>query len=260
MKTFGTILSILLLPHLLMAQLGGKAGIGGKGGSGGGFSVSVPTFTHVSNPIVSNACVSSGGLTCIVTLTNNPATGDTVVCGISTNNNGSATTPTITSWVDANSNAYTATSNSPVGSVGLNGFLFLGYLATAPSNASKTITLTLSITPGGFNGGQCDEFSRSSGTTAVDSVATTSGTSSGTDAITSPTVAVTAANDFLYACVQNFNSIAATVTSPWTANATGVVSSSLLCEYAVNLTSSQAVSFATTGPSLTYTVLAVSFH
>jgi hypothetical protein len=91
------------------------------------------TFTQAA-PYVE----SPGSATCVLTLPANPATGSTVVIGaVPGPNSGDTLTA-----VDANGNSYTLSANSPSPTLTGAGRAYVFYIASAPSNASKTVTIT----------------------------------------------------------------------------------------------------------------------
>lgn len=252
------ILAALLFPISLFAQMP----MGGITGSPGGGGV---TFTNIQN----KGSVTCSSTHCSCTLTSAPTTGNLVVVGFSSNNSGSGTPiPTYTVADNAGSpNSYTLINNGAGAGTtqcmasNFNGCQGLAYLV-APASAGATITATFSASTGGFNGGYCSEFHRSSGTWTLDTPTTTgnTGTSSGTTPFptSTPTVTVTGSKDLLFALITTNNSTSATVGSPWTAAGT-VQNSSVLAEYDLAATTNTAVAFQTTSGTLAYVAQGVSF-
>jgi hypothetical protein len=215
---------------------------------------SAPTGTCTQSWTHVQGVTGTGGTTTITaTLGSNPATGNLVAIALATYNNGNNTAPTVT-VADANSNHYTVTAASPGGNVTTyNGFLYIAYLLSAPANASKTITATMSSTDGGYAALFVDEFHPNC------SASLDSGTASGTGTAgpaTSPTVSVSGTSDLLYAIVTTTNQTASTG-SPWTAAGSGsVVSGSWIAEYKMDATANTAVNFSL---SAAYAAIGASF-
>ncbi len=154
-----------------------------------------------------------------VVLTNNPSLGDLVIVGF-TWANGAGSTPTTPTLVDANSNSYTLTTNSPSTAQGATaGFDYIFYLLSAPSNASKTLTATYQNTGAGTVHAAiltADDFTVTGGTVTFNGDAAGSGTTGVT--INTPSITPAAAGDLLYAHGSSANAISS-VDSPWTQGA-----------------------------------------
>src|SRR5215831_3938272 len=145
----------------------------------------------------------SGSTPVTVTLPNNPTAGNLVVVGFIDLGSGPRTVQ------DANSNSYTATSKTPfAGTIAtINTF----YLANAPANASKTITIT--ATGSAFTAYWVQEYAGAA-TSSVFENDTTSDSSNVTS-IVLPSYTSTNDGDLLFASVSAGGAITST-DSPWT--------------------------------------------
>lgn len=205
------------------------------------------TFTHVTGQGVSCSFAGSGTTTYSCALPNNPALGDVVTASFCTFNNNLTTVPGIVA-IDSNLNSYVISPNSPVGGLvggtSSGGFCFDFYLLNAPSNASKTVNITLTLISGGFGAFFLDEFSVSPGPAVFDGdIPGTSSTAAAVCIV--PTVPITGTKDLLYASVTTTNRTTG-AGSPWTGNAGGVASNSWFAEYEANATTGTAVNFTLT--------------
>ena len=141
-----------------------------------------------------------------------PGPGDLVLIGTEwySGTPGDSATMTV---ADSNGNNYTVEPHdSGTTNVHTAGQVLQAYLINAPSNASKTITVTYSL---GFAAAivWCDDFSVTGGTAAYDSGAYASGVGT----INTPTIPVTGATDLLFS-VATDNADTAGVNPPWNAN------------------------------------------
>lgn len=169
----------------------------------------------------------------VLTLPNNPTTGNFVAVCIVSNGTGTLTV------TDSNSNSYTATTATPfTGSAGQYGIF---YLANAPSNATKTLTITNTAIVSGLQIGLVAEFSGVATTTPFERDGTqTFGGSSAT--INTPSLTTTNNGDLLFGCAQGYSSIS-TANSPWTGVST-VQNTVVYAEYFVQSTAgAQAINF-----------------
>jgi hypothetical protein len=224
------LLFFALLSSVLRLQYVAPAGFN-KGASGGS-----PTFTH-SQGAVGCAGASSP---CNIVLTNNPATGDVIGCAV-TSSTASAIT-SITSVKDSNSNSYTVTPLSPSTFLSGAGQVWLYYLI-APSNATKTITVTYTAS-NDTAAVWCDDFTVSGGTATFDTDAraeTASGSSCNT-----PSITPAQSGELLYAALAPESSVTAPASGAtlgvWTGSG-GALTNNNMAEYTLSASSATAVNF-----------------
>ena len=241
-------------------------------------------FSHVQGAMaqVTSAWTSSPFT---LTLASTPAQGDLVVVAFATLGctNGGPSPITIK---DANSNSYTVISNpatlSQVATSGLctGGTVYanfwLGYLLSAPANASRTINVS-------WSSGQAmgdvwaDEFNPSGGSVTFDSSSTvSSGTASGTT-VSSPSITPSLPNELLYgaavppelappsgsACPMTAPAASATLAA-WTGGGGGIppltnYESGGATEYDLNSSGSTAVNFTNQCSGVKYAAIVAAF-
>jgi hypothetical protein len=155
---------------------------------------------------------SPGSATCVLTFPANPATGSTVAIGaVPGPNSGDTLTA-----VDSNSNSYTLSAHSPSPILSGSGQAYVFYIASAPSNASKTITITDSTaSPSYFDCGGANFQVVSGFTPSFDVDA--SAVSGSALTLNVPTLTPSTAQEalFLEATPGNFFSA---IGAPWTSN------------------------------------------
>jgi hypothetical protein len=173
------------------------------------FSVASPANAAVA--LVSGQTTSSsasyGSTALVLTLPNNPATNNLVVITVTLGTG--ATSYTV---VDSNSNSYTATPSTPfAGSGSVIGIYYL----IAPSNATKTITITkVGGTPAGLILGFASEYSGTATSSVLERDATQSFGGPST-AITTPSLTSTNNGDLLVGHVDAYGTVTS-ANSPWT--------------------------------------------
>jgi hypothetical protein len=183
----------------------------------------------VSGQIYSN--YASPSATLVLTLPNNPTTGNFVVVGVI---DGASSTISV---ADANSNSYTATTGSPFAGSGAG--IGIYYLANAPSNASKTITITVGSASAGVLGWVA-EFSGVATSSPQEQTPQTSYYAGPGTAINLPSITTTHNGDLLISIVNT--SAITSANSPWTAM--GSIIFGNLTEYDIQATAgAQATNF-----------------
>jgi hypothetical protein len=242
-------------------------------------------FSHVQGAM---AQVTSGWTSSPFTLTlaGNPAQGDLVVVAFATVGctNGGPSPVTIK---DAGGNSFTVISTPATLSQAVSsgicsgstayGNLWLGYLLSAPANASRTISVS-------WASGQtlgdvwADEFNPSGGSVTFDSSSgVSSGTASGT-AISAPSITPSLPNELLYsaavppelapptgsACAMTAPAAGATL-GVWTGGAGGIppitgYESGGAAEYDLNSSGSTAVDFTNQCSSVKYAAIVAAFQ
>lgn len=167
-------------------------------------------FTKAQTGVGNSA---TGGTTVSVALASNPAAGSLVCVGILFYDGG--TTPPTWTTQDGNSNTYNNAASSGATNMDTAGWIGQSYLANAPSNAEKTITVT-------FNKSNVvaaiwvDNFTPSTGVPAFDNSASANG--SGT--INTPSIPVAGSNELVYSTVCDAND-SGTTSGAWTINEGG---------------------------------------
>src|SRR5580698_9600791 len=96
------------------------------------------SFSVVTGQSATNSASSASSIS--VTLPNNPTLGNLVCVGFFFYD--ATTTPVTATVTDSNSNTYTIASASPSTFLSDTGGAFISYLLSAPSNASKNITVS----------------------------------------------------------------------------------------------------------------------
>ena len=193
----------------------------------------------------------------VLTLGAAPGLADIVVVAIV-----AASGSTITSVVDSNSNAYSSIPGNPfVAITGNNIYFFV--LFSAPANASATINInfTTASSPQAW----AEEFSLTSGLAAVDNVPSANGSGTSGTTVNQPTVTPSTQNEVLFAICLPVN---CSVTAPtsgasqggWTGSAGGIGPNGNGCEYAMNITSSQAVNFTLSSSPDVYSCFALALE
>jgi hypothetical protein len=185
--------------------------VAGTSTTSGGTVTSYGGFSKAQPGVSGNE---TGSTTVSCAFGSNPSPGDTVVVASTWwDPNGVHASSTITSVKDGNGNTYVVSPNSPSAAAGLDdGATYIAYLLNAPSNASKTITITFGTV--GTADIYCDDFSPTSGyTVSLDSDIAGTGNSTG-DVISTPTVPVSGYSELLYSITVPNHSITA-VNSPW---------------------------------------------
>jgi hypothetical protein len=142
-----------------------------------------------------NPSVSS---TLVLTLPNNPTPGNLVCLGFQWADGVNLSTG-ITSILDSNNNSYTLTPNSPSSTEGLDGATYLAYLLSAPSNATKTVTITFARTTG-QGSGFIKEFNSSVGGVTFDKDVVGTGTTGTT--VNTPTLTPKTSGELFYGYAQ----------------------------------------------------------
>lgn len=226
------------------------------GGAGGGYArpPSINTCSRTYTHTQGKAGSSPSGPNLSVALTSTPMTGDVVVVGIATFNNGLPLAPSV-SVSDANGNAYVVTAGSPVGGTSYNGFIFIAYLLSAPANASKTVNLVFSSSTGGFAAAFADEFKPSCGTATLDSGPP--GSTGSSNLANSPTIPVSGTSDLLYGVVTTLNTTGAGVGGSWV-NVGTVVSVSWTAAYQLSASTGTPVAFQF-GTTIPWAAIGASF-
>jgi len=219
----------------------------------------VVSHTFVKAQAGVHTLVTAATTTISCTFASNPATGDLVVVGIMWFN-GTNPSSTITSVKDASNTVYTVTPHSPQADVPHTaGTPYIAYLASAPSTAKKTITVTFGTTIGGSGAADayCDDFTvTGAGAVAFDSDAASAG--SGT-AINLPSVPVTGSNDLLYSMVADSGGVSA-VNAPWTIGGVGVISTDgSVAAYDLSANVNTTVNMTSAGSSDTWNSVGASF-
>jgi hypothetical protein len=208
-----------------------------------------PAFAGVALVAGQTASVSGsyGGNNTVITLPNNPTTGNLVVLCVTSPGSGTLTA------ADANSNSYTATTSTPF--AGSSVQLGMFYLHNAPSNASKNVTITNGTITAGFQEAWIAEFSGAATTSAFERDGTASfGGPSAT--INTPSLTTTNNGDVLVSCASGYAAISS-ANSPWTAIATAV--NNQWAEYYVQATAgAQAVNY-TQASSTNWDAIAAAF-
>jgi len=194
----------------------------------------------------------SGGSTFNIVLPSNPTSGNLVCVGIAPQVALAAITVT-----DSNNNSYTVTPDSPSTFESGAGEVWLFYLLSAPSNATKT--LTVSWTGSSNAAGWADEFSYT-GTCFFDKDANGFSATNHTT-INSPSITPTNANSLLYACAAAGGTIthpiAGATLGSWTGSG-GAITQGDMAEYDLSASSATAVDFTqTTG---NWSSLAMAFY
>jgi len=188
-----------------------------------------------------------------INLSANPTTGDTVCVGVVFE-----TTVSGVSVEDGNFNAYTVTPSSP--SPFEDGYVYLFYLLSAPSNASRAISI--SWTGAANSTGWADEFRTSGGKISFDTDAAAASATGGTT-VNTPSITPATTGGLLYATASSAMSV---ITAPasgatlggWT-GAAGAISNGFMSEYILAAAgTSQAVDF-TQSVSSAWSAMAMSF-
>ena len=189
-------------------------------------------------------------------LTNPPAPGDLVIVGALAFNTGS--NPAITSVIDNNSNKYIPTRSTPFAqSTGTPASL---YYLIAPSNAGKTVTVTINpaLATGGALAAYLDDFTVTGGRVGYDQDlgATSAGTTSPTNV---PTITPNFSGSLLYAFGNASNTFTG-VSGAWTQNTIGVgPSAGDDAAWILSASGSQTPSF-TFAPTMAYGILVGAFY
>jgi hypothetical protein len=206
------------------------------------------SFTHVQGAVGYKPSSSPD----TITLGANPTLGNLVCVGITTL--GSAITAV--SVKDSNNNAYTITPNSPSALQSGAGQVWMAYLLSAPSNASKTITI--SYTGSVSVGAWADEFS--GGPFSFDKDVSAANSVAGTT-VNTPTLATAASGELLYAAAGVNGDISAPTAGEtlgsWT-GAGGAITAGNMSEYDLSASGTVAVQF-TSSPS-TWAAMAMAFY
>jgi hypothetical protein len=196
---------------------------------------------------------STGSAALTITLPANPTTGNVVCVFLAGDKSGS----TVSSFTDANSNAYTKTPNSPSTFVTNAGLGWCYYLLNAPSNASKTLNVTFNQSPSSVYVGWAQEFSPTGGTAGFDKDAVANTSTTGTT-INTPSITPTGSNELLFGGAAAGGTISA-VGSPWT-RVTGNVSNGDWAEYDLSASSATTVKFTqSSGPGWSAVAMAFTF-
>jgi len=152
-------------------------------------------FVHIQGAGGNNP-VGNTSLTFNIVLPSNPTPGNLVCTGIAFPFISSPTS--LVSVVDGNGNTYTITPNSPSGNQTPAGKVYLIYLLNAPSNANKTLTVTVSTT-GLAIAGWADEFEPVGGIALFHADAKANTATAGTT-INTPSIASIGVQSLLYSC------------------------------------------------------------
>ena len=163
-------------------------------------------FTHIQG---NSSALATSGTTVTVTLLSPPTPGNLVCVAIIF---ADGITPATVAVSDSNGNVYTITPSSPsTGQYANAGAVYLGYLLSAPSNASASITATFNrtIVDGIIT---AEEFKSPTGGVKFDTDIAGSGT---TGTINSPSITPAAAGELLYSYATPQNGILS-CDSPWT--------------------------------------------
>lgn len=186
-----------------------------------------------------------------ITLTSNPTLGDLVCVAVTP-----AVAVTAMTCKDSNNNSYTATPSSPSTIETGAGQVWLFYLLSAPSNATKT--LTVAWTTSSDAGGWADEFSYGTQTCTFDKDASGVGTTGTT--INLPSITPTNSGSLLYAAAAAGGTISAPTANAtlgsWTGSG-GAITDGDMAEYDLNASGATAVQFTQTSGN--WSALAMAF-
>jgi len=197
------------------------------------------------------------GTTQTHSVTSTPTTGNV---GIVAAYSGGIAQCTFTTVKDSNSNSYTISPNSPSGYLTGNGNFLLAYVLSEPSNATSSITVTVS--PSCNFGWFFEEFHRSTGSATLDTDAASLDTTHASP-INTPTLTPAQAKELLLACALGSASIqhpvAGVALGVWTGAAAGIATGAG-CEFILGGTASAtAVNFQTGGGNVGWSAMEIAF-
>lgn len=198
--------------------------------------------------------IATGSSTVVVVLTNNPTPGNVVVVAGFFQDPAQAFS--IVSIQDSNGNAYTVPTNGTESSQPTApGAAFEAYLLSAPSNATKTITVTFGQL-GAFSAAFTAEFTVGSGP-AIFNAAPVPATGTGT-AINGPTVTQNGNGDLLTAYAVHADAVNS-ANSGWTATETLPTTFGDCLAYVASSSGNKAVDF-TGNSSFAWSAVGMSFR
>jgi hypothetical protein len=200
----------------------------------------------------------TSGTTCSVTLSAAPTLGNLVLVTVYFYSGSTSPTCTIQ---DSNGNNYTLSPTSPYqppGAGGAYGLIWFGYILSAPSNASATITATFSLTvPGtGIALMRAEEFFFGNCTALFDT--DIGGTGSGSTTINSPSITPSHSGELLYAFGVPASQIV-TANSPWTQDSAGIDGNDCDAEYILSSASGATAINFTANTTGVWSAMAIAF-
>ncbi len=214
-------------------------------------------FTLNQPGVNSNGTANASSISC--TFASNPAPGDLVVVS-SIWWDGLADAGTLNSVTDGNSNAYTVSNAVDLDWEAAAGTTRIAYLLSAPANANKTITFNYATTNGAGNLLVifCDDFKITGGTAALDSIATSSGSSGAS--VVSPTIGVSYPNDLIYGMAATSYAVTS-LSGGWSYGGGGTDPAyGNAAEYQLSASSNTALAMTTGSSPLYYDSSAISFR